>query len=66
MFAGIVSVRSTLVEMYYVSSLAWDGFGEHVLRYFSCPRRDWMGLVNTCSDAFLYSQAWDDHVLGCI
>ena len=43
-------VCSTLIDMHIVCSLAWDGFGQQILRCIVCPRWHGMCLVNTCSD----------------
>ena len=50
--AGIGWVWSTYVGMHFVSSLSWEGFGQHMLKYILCSR--WQGtcLVNTSSDIF--------------
>jgi hypothetical protein len=42
----------------FVSSLSWDGFSQHELRYILCSRWHMKGLVNTRWDAFC--------VLACI
>ena len=40
-------VWSSQVKIKFVSMLAWDGFGQHMVRFILCPR--WYGrcLVNT-------------------
>jgi hypothetical protein len=38
----------TQVEIYFVPFLAWEGFGQHILRCILCLRWHWRGLVNTC------------------
>ena len=43
-------VLSTRVEIHFVSSLSWDGFGQHNLRCILCPRCHVMSLVNTSWD----------------
>ena len=40
------------VEMHFVSSLTWDGFGKHMLRLFLCPRSHGRELINSCLEAF--------------
>ena len=45
--AGMGRVCSTQVEIYFVSSLLWAGFGQSKLRYILCSLWHGMGLVNT-------------------
>jgi hypothetical protein len=45
--AGMGWFWSTHVEIDSVSSLAWDAFGQHMLRYILCSRLDGMGLYST-------------------
>ena len=45
--ASIFGVCSTNVEIHYLSSIAWEGFAQHMLRYILCLRCHGMGLVNT-------------------
>ena len=45
-------VWSTLFEMYFEFSLAWEGFGQRKLWYILCPRCHESGLVNTSWDTF--------------
>ena len=60
-------VWSTQVEIHFMSSLAWEGFGEHVLRCILCPRFLGIGLINSSWDTrfdhvemyFKSSLAWD-------
>ena len=57
---------STHFEIYFVSLLTWDGFGQHRLRCIFCPRWDGIGLVNTSSDIFYVlagmEGVWSTHV----
>ena len=46
--AGMGGVYSKHVEIHCVSSLAWDGFGQHMFRYFPGPRKNGVGLVKAC------------------
>ena len=45
-FPGMGGVWSTYVEMHFISSMTWDGFGQRMLRYILCPRWHGTGLVN--------------------
>ena len=51
---GMRCVCPTHVEVNFVSSLALDGFGQHMLICISCPRWHGRGLVNTSWDAFCF------------
>ena len=50
--SGLEWVYSAQVEIHFLSSLAWDGFDQHMFRYILCSRWHGRDLVNTCSDAF--------------
>ena len=56
---GKVYVRSTQVEIHFVSPLAWDGFGQHKLRCILCSRWLVTDLVNTTEIYFLCSHEWE-------
>ena len=64
--AGVDWVWSTHVEINFVSSLACDGFDQHKLSYFMCPRWHGMCLVNTSWDTFCVlagiGGVWSTHV----
>ena len=45
-------VWSTHIEIHFVFSLAWAGFGLSELSYIFCPRWHGMGLVNARQDIF--------------
>ena len=45
-------VWSIHASMHFVSLLAWDGYGQQILRCISCPRWQGVGLINTGLDAF--------------
>ena len=45
--ACVEGVWSTYVEMHFVSSLAWEGLVQHLLRIIICPCRHGRSLVNT-------------------
>ena len=51
-FARMGWVWSTHVEMHFVSSLAWKGFGQYMLRCILCPPWHGIDLVNISSDTF--------------
>ena len=55
---GMVCVWSTHVEMHYLFSLSWVGFGQHMLWYILCPHWYGVSLVNASWDAFLFALAW--------
>ena len=60
---------STHADMYFVSSLAWEVFGQNKLRCILCPRWHWMSLVNTCWDALCvlaFIRRGGQHMLRCI
>ena len=62
-------VLSTQAEIHFVVSLAWDGFVQHMLRYFLCPRCNDIGLGDIIYDAFFSSHAWEgfgQHILRYI
>ena len=50
--ACIYWISSIHVEMHFVSSMAWEGFGQQKLIYILCPRCHVSGFVNTCWDVF--------------
>ena len=62
----MVGVWSTHAEIDFVSSLAFKGFGQKMLRYILCPRRYIIGLVYTCEVAFCVVagmvRVWSSHV----
>jgi hypothetical protein len=43
-------VWPTHVNMHFLCSLAWQEFGQRMLRYFLLPLLYGMGLVTTCCD----------------
>ena len=47
-YAGMGWDCSTPNELHIVSSLEWDGFGQHMLRCIFCPRWHGKSLVNIC------------------
>jgi hypothetical protein len=47
---GLVS--STQVATHFVSSLAWEGFGQYMLTCIFCLRWHGMGLIKACKDAY--------------
>ena len=67
MLASLGAVWSTYVKMDFVSSLAWDEFGQAMLRCILCP--SWHGkfLVNTSLYAFYVLlgmvRVWSTHIL---
>ena len=67
-FAGAGWNWSTHADMCFVSSLAWEVFGQNKLRCILCPRWHWMSLVNTrwdafCVLAFMVNTCW---VVSCV
>jgi hypothetical protein len=66
LLAGIGGVSSAQVQIYFVYSLAWKGFGKHILRYILCPRWNGRHLVKTCRDALCVLTGmewiWSTHV----
>ena len=52
--AGIGGVWSTHIEMHFVSSLSWEGYGQHKLRCILCPLWHRMRLVDTFWDIFYF------------
>ena len=46
--AGKEGISPTNVEIDFESSLAWEGLGQHKLRYIWCPRCRGMDMVNIC------------------
>ena len=71
--AGMGGVCLPQVEKHFVSSQAWDGFGQHKLRAILSPGWHWMTKVNTCDESCvlagmgggLFSQAWEELVNTC-
>ena len=41
-----------LLRLHFISSLIWEGFGQHILSIIFSPRRHERGLVNTCWNIF--------------
>jgi hypothetical protein len=64
--ASLICVRSTQVEIHFMSSLAWNGFRQHKLRYILCRRWHGRVLVNTSWVAFCVLSGiggvWSTHV----
>ena len=59
--AGMGRVCSTQLEIHFVSSLLWAGFGQSKLRYMLCPRFYGQIVVNPSWDIFcvLTGMGWD-------
>ena len=49
-FCDIWWALSTRVEIHFVSLLEWDGFAQHMFRWFFCPRWHGIACVTTCWD----------------
>jgi hypothetical protein len=65
-FVCSLALESTHVEMFLVSSLALESFGQHMLSYLLCPRWQGMGLIITCCDAFCVFAGIGQHKLRYI
>ena len=46
------SSLATHVEVDIVSSLACEGFGQHMLGFILFPLSHWLSFLNTCCDTF--------------
>jgi hypothetical protein len=62
----MVWIWTTHFEMHFVSSLAVEGFDQHMLRCILCPRWHGKGLVNRCCYTFCVvagmGWVWSTHV----
>ena len=46
--AGVIVVWSSCVEIHFLSSMAFKGFVQHMLKHILCPHWEWRCFVNTC------------------
>ena len=62
--AGMGCALSKRGEIHFLSSLEWDGFAQHMFRWFFCPRWHGIVFVNICWDticvlAGIVNISWD-------